>query len=218
MGACVKLKISVGETALDAVPLDQFDESAGFLDHWESRVVPAPAVINHWDHLRQRWMKPRLKGPISLRTGLQCLVADTFGVRDTAAEQAMFARICSGLQVSASDLRDAVARVLPAARFTVDPDTALSAEQKALRSWDVEGCAHFSHFVLRAPVGRISDWVLVSAPTDFTLRARLAAVPIAAPRAHKTEGALAERMSDFLMARTEAGTAPAQGLTNRLRH
>lgn len=214
------MKVSVGGTALNALPFEDFEDYPGFVANWAERLVPPPAQINHWDHTTQTWEQPVLTRPILVRPAIQCLQADTFGVRDTKAEQAMLSRLCDGLRINADGLRGAVEDALPPAQFEIDPNLALSAEQKTQRSWKIHGKAHFAHFVLRSPVGRISDWVLVTVAMDFSLSATPATVPIHAPASamrparEQDSGGLAERVSNFLASQPGAAARPA-GLSAR---
>lgn len=214
------LKVSVGGTTLSVLPFEDFEDYPGFVSNWAERLVPPPAQINHWDLASQAWEHPVLTRPIVVRPAIQCLQADTFGVRDTSAEQAMLARLCEGLRINAAGLRRVVEEALPPAEFKIDPNHALSAEQKAQRSWNIHGKAHFAHFVLRGPVGRIGDWSLVTVAMDFSLSATPAMVPIHAPAAavrparERDSGALAERVSNFLASQPGAAARPA-GLSAR---
>lgn len=198
----MKLSIAVGPTSLDVVAFEKFDDFRGFSDHWAERLAPPGARLNHWDHAAQSWESPPLEAPITLRPALQCLVSDGFGARDAAAEQAMLARICAGLGITSAGLHQAVETELPPARFTIDTHACLSAEQQALRSWDIFGQAHFEHFVLRGPVGRVTDWILLSLAIDFTLSAVPVSVPLHGHISDPT-GVLTERMPDYLNARPD---------------
>lgn len=200
LGVRVALSIAVGTRSLDVVPFERFDDFRGFSAHWAARLVPGPAVLNHWDHGARAWRAPPLEGPITLRPAVQCLVSDGFGVRDGAAERAMMARICDGLGVSGAALHAAVEAELPPARFAVDSHAALNAEQRAAGSWEVLGQAHFEHLVLRGAVGRLGDWILVSVAVDFTLSARTVARALRGPDG--PGGALTERRPDDLRARS----------------
>ncbi|WP_424972660.1 hypothetical protein [Dinoroseobacter sp. S76] len=192
------LRITVGRASLEAAPFERFQDYQGFVENVAPRLVPPPAPLNVWDQDTQGWKAPVPRDPLVLRPALQCMVSDGFGMRDPEAEQEMMARFCHGLQVSPNRLREAIEVELPPAVFPLDFSRVLTDEQKRRGSWEIMGQAHFEHFVLRGPVGRLGDWMLVTLAVDFTLSARAMAAPLRAANVERVPGDVAERMSEFL--------------------
>lgn len=203
----MRIQFRIGEIDFHGVSFQEFDDFSAFSENWAKTIVPGKALLTSWDHVSKVWSKPAGRKKLKIAPGLQCFQVDAFGMRDKAAEAATLSRILSGLDVALPELKAAIYAAVPPSSFSFDAADAVPEAARRTESWQVFGQASFDHFVLRFPVGRVSDWALLSIATDFELSRRRIGNAIPAVEAALTPQAttLAERVFDMMAGSRRSG-------------